>query len=422
MAVVTRRIGLSLGADICWPAAFEALLEKLDLHIPVGSDIVRFETERVQIEPYNLQYRPNYDLVVDRVTHWYMTTREWMKKITMMDGVYSLNNPWSIQAYEKHTSYCAMMRLGLPVPETWMIPPKQNSEDGDESVMVRRYNRLFNLGKVGQQVGYPAFLKPYDGGGWRGVTRVTNDAELHKAYDRSGDQVQHLQRAVDDYDLFVRGIGVGPQVNLIKYDPSAPLHGRYVVDFHYMNGDEWQQASRITRIINAFFCWDFNSCEMLRSNGVLHPIDYANACPDSQVTSLHFHFPWLVKALLKWSLFCAATQRPMRLHPHWHPYFEIADDHSLSLEQKLEKYDQLARAHFDADRFTEFSDEHLPHLDELALEYFGTEEFRSAVHAKVSSLYPDHEIEQFTNHFFGLVQFWRKTEADRISASKDGPG
>lgn len=416
MAVHTRRIGLSLGADICWPAAYEALVEALDLHIPDGHDIIRFETERVQVEPYDLQYRPKYDVVVDRITHWYMTTREWVKKITLMDGVYSLNNPWSIQAYEKHTSYCAMMRLGMPVPKTFMLPPKQNAAEGDEAMMVRRYNRLFDLDAVGEQVGYPAFIKPYDGGGWRGVTRVTDAASLHKAYDKSGGEVQHLQKAVDGWDLFVRGIGVGPQINLIRYDPDAPLHGRYVVDFNYMNAEEWQTATRITRVINAFFCWDFNSCEMLRSGGVLHPIDFANACPDSQVTSLHYHFPQLVKSMLRWSVFCAATQRKMRLHPHWHPYFEIADDPELPWDEKLFRYDRLARQHFEADRFGAFCEDHLPHLDQVALEYFQTERFRSTVREKVAALYPDHEIEQFTNHFFGLVQFWAKTERDRLAA------
>ncbi len=419
MAVITRRIGLSLGADICWPLAYEALIEAMDLHIPVGNDIIRFSTERVQVEPYNLRYQPKYDVVVDRVTHWYMVTREWLKKATLMDGVYTLNNPWSIQAYEKHTSYVAMMRLGMPIPETWMLPPKANKEDGDEGMMVRKYNRLFDLADVGKQVGYPAFLKPYDGGGWRGVTRVTDPATLHKAYDNSGTEVQHLQAGVNDYDLFVRGLGVGPQVNLMKYDPSAPLHGRYVVDFHFMNAEEWLRATRITRVINAFFCWDFNSCEMLRSNGVLHPIDFANACPDSQITSLHFHFPWLVKSLLRWSLFCAATKRPMRLHPHWHPYFEIADDPEMNFDEKLERYDALARRHFDSDRFAEFVDEHLSDLDQLALDYFGTPEFRKAVHQKVSALYPKHEIEQFTDHFFGMVQFWRKTESDRLRARQE---
>jgi len=62
--------------------------------------------------------------------------------------------------------------------------------------------------------------------------------------------------------------------------------------------------------INAFFGWEFNSCESLRDrNGVFSPIDFANACPDFQVTSLHYHFPELVKNMVRWSLFCAATKR-----------------------------------------------------------------------------------------------------------------
>ena len=165
MAVETRNIGLSLGADICWAAAYEALLEELNLHIEHGDNIVRFAVERVRVEPFDLRARPKYDLVLDRVTHWYMTTREWMKKITLMDGVYTLNNPWAIQAYEKHTTYCAMMRLGLPIPETWMLPPKVNKDTGDEATMVRKYNKLFDLGGVGDKVGEREGMRVVGGGG-----------------------------------------------------------------------------------------------------------------------------------------------------------------------------------------------------------------------------------------------------------------
>jgi len=415
MAKVVRNIGLSLGADLCWPASYEAILGRLDLHLPKGADEVSFAVERVRVEPFDLAYRPKYDLVLDRLTHWFQTSREWIKKIALMDDVHVLNNPWSIQANEKHTSYAAMMRLGLPIPKTWMIPPKEYETDGDWQVTVRRYNKLFRLEDVGEAVGYPAFLKPYDGGGWVGVTRVKDTRELHAAYDKSGKRVQHLQAGVKDWDLFIRAIGVGPQVNVVKYDPDRPLHDRYQVAFDFMPESQRQLAARTCRTINTFFGWDFNSCEMLRSDGVLYPIDFANACPDSQVTSLHYHFPWLVKALLRWTIFCAYEKRSPTLTLDWRVFFD-AHDPSLSLEEQLDRYDAIAAKHFDQERFQAFCATHLKDLDAIALDFFGTDAFREITRQKVSALYPKHEVEEFTDHFFQMVQVWRKKDAERIAA------
>jgi len=417
MADATRQIGLSLGADICWPASYEELIRRLDLAIPHKGETVRFNVERVNVEPFDLVAKPKYDLVLDRITHWFMTTREWIKKIAVVDGVYVPNNPWSIQANEKHTTYAAMMRLGMPVPKTYLLPPKEYTHEGDVQVTIQKYNKMFDLDAVGRAVGFPCFLKPYDGGAWVGVKRCKDEAALRKAYDESGTRVQHLQASVEGYDLFVRALGVGPQVNVMRYNPDAPLHARYMVDFNFLDGDEWTTAVRTCRTINAFFGWDFNSCEMLRKDGVLHPIDFANACPDSQVQSLHFHFPWLVKALVRWSLFCATTRRPMRTCLAWDKWFEH-NDPDMTYADKLPIYDKLARQHFDADAFDEFCDRHLAHLDEIALDFFGTDRFKEIAREKVAAIYPKHEVDPFTDHFFGLIQFWRKTERDRLDRAK----
>ena len=415
-----RQIGLSLGADLCWPACFEEIVRRLDLHIPLapedGVGTVDFNVERVRIAPYNIRSKPKYDVVLDRITHWFPMTREWVKKIQIMDGVYVINNPWMIQAAEKHTTYCAMARLGFPVPETWILPPKEYSAQGDVPFTTQSYNDAFNLTEIGEQVGYPAFIKPYDGGAWRGVSRVTDAKTLHAAYDGSGEQIMHLQKAVDPWDIFVRGIGIGPQVNVMKYNPDASLHARYEVAFNFLSGKEWQTQTRYVRVINAFFNWDYNSCESLRQDGVLLPIDFANACPDSQVTSLHYHFPWMVRALIKWTLFCAYTKRKPNLALNWQPYFDIADI-DISFDEKLERYDQLARAHFDTERFDEFCAKHLSHLDEVCIDFFGTPQAKEIVRKKVSHLFPRHEVDEFTDHFFGMVQFWRKTESDRVRAA-----
>ena len=418
MATVTRRIGLSLGADICWPICFEELVKRLDLAIPVGADTVRFEVERVKIEPFDLRQECRYDVMLDRLTHWYHTSREWIKKAVVMDDLYVFNNPWSVQSMEKHTTYSAMMHLGLPVPQTWMVPPREYDVTPDLQATLARYAKMFDLGEIGRRIDFPLFIKPYDGGAWVGVSRIDDEEKLLAAYRESGKRVMHLQESIEGFDLFVRCLGVGPQVRIMKYDPSAALHDRYKIAFDIVDSEEASLLTDMLLTINSFFGWDFNSCETLRLDGVFYPIDFANACPDSQVTSLHYHFPWLVKAKVRWALFCAATDRPMRKNLDWQPYYDVLAQ-GLPYRERLAEYAAIARQRLDADRFEAFCAEHLGHFDLLAWEFFGSELAHDALRQKVEALFPPHEHDKFTEHFWGLVQFWRKTGADRLGLEGD---
>jgi hypothetical protein len=338
-----------------------------------------------------------------------MPTREWVKKAVVANDLYVLNNPWSIQANEKHTTYAAMMRLGVPVPTTWMVPPKEYEAHADLKVTLQRYADLFDLGRVGARVGYPLFMKPYDGGAWVGVTKIDDEKKLRESYEESGKRLMHLQKAVVPFDLFVRCLAVGPQTRCIKYDPSAPLHARYTSEKGFLTKDEERSLVDTTLTINTFFGWDFNSCEALRQDGVFRPIDFANACPDSQVTSLHEHFPWLVKAQVRWSVFVAATGRRMRKTLDWDPYFDVAAK-DLPYPEKLAAYAAIARKRLDAERFEEFCAKHLGRLDEVAHEFFGSERAKDAVRQKVAALFPAHEIDEFTEHFWAAIQKWRNEE------------
>jgi hypothetical protein len=406
---VTRRIGLSLGADICWPICFEEILRRLQLSIPWQGDRLSFETERVTIEPFDLRQPVRYDLVIDRVTHWYHTSREWIKKAVVLNDTYVFNNPWSIQSNEKHTTYCAMMRLGLEVPDTWLVPPKAYEPAADLQATLSRYAQMFDLGTIGGRLGYPLFMKPYDGGGWVGVTKIDDEAALRRAYEESGTKVMHLQAAVLPYERFVRCVGLGPQTRVVNYDPSAPLHDRYRMDREFLSAEQRAELEDITLTINSFFGWDFNSCEALLRNDHWYPIDFANACPDSQVTSLHYHFPWLIKANLRWAIYCAATRRRVRHTLDWQPFFEVAAT-DLPYREKLARYARIARERLDSERFAAFCAEHLPHLDAVVDEFFATDTARDAVRRKVAALFPAHEVEQFTELFFGRIQQWRAHE------------
>ena len=153
------------------------------------------------------------------------------------------------------------------------------------------------------------FMKPYDGGAWKGVSRIDDAEALKSNYEDSGTYLMHLQRSVEGFDRFVRCIGIGPQFLLVSYDPAAPIHDRYEMKLDFVNAEEKSLLEDMAMTINSFFGWDFNSCESLHLDGVWYPIDFANACPDSQVTSLHYFFPWLVMANIRWSTFCATTKK-----------------------------------------------------------------------------------------------------------------
>jgi hypothetical protein len=409
MAEVTRKIGLSLGADICWPIAFTHILERLDLAIPWKGDTVRFDVERMTIDPFDVREPKRYDLVIDRLTHWYHTRREWIKKAVILDDVYVFNNPWTVQSMEKLTTYAGMIRLGFPIPETWLVPPHSYEPVEDLEVTLRSYARHFDLGVIGKKLGYPIFMKPYDGGGWRAVSRLENESELREAYDQSGKLVMTLQAAVHPFDRFVRCIGLGPQTHVVLYDPKAPLHDRYTMAHDFLSAEERTLIDGMTLVINSFFGWDFNSCELLHKDGVWHPIDFANPCPDSQVTSLHYHFPWLIKANLRWAIFAATTRR--RMNPiEWQSLFDAVDP-EMTLMERVLALTPLVRARFDADAFDDFCATHLTHLDDITHEWFATDDALDAVRRKVSALFPPHEVDEFTKLFFDRIQRWRADEA-----------
>ena len=309
----THLIGLLLGTEEDWSGAFEALLARTAPSVRHGGETHEFTSERVTIEPFDLRATPRHTLVIDRLAHWYYVPREWLKKIALMDGVYLMNNPFTFQSMEKHSAYCAMMRLGLKVPDTWLVPYKQPLADERFAYTASRYNQPFDLPEIAAQIGYPLFMKPFDGGAWVGVSQVRNARELAERYDDSGQRLMHLQKAVDGFEVFARSLSIGPETMVMRFDPVRPQHDRYQVDHDFLDARTGDEVITIGRTVNAFFRWEFNSCETLIRDGEVFPIDYANACPDVSLISLHYYFPWAIKALLRWSVFCCATGRPMRV-------------------------------------------------------------------------------------------------------------
>ena len=393
-------IGLLLGTEEDWPSAFEEMVRRTG---PVDGH--ELATERVTIEPFDLRAVPRHALVIDRLAYWYYVPREWLKKVALMDDVYLLNNPFTFQSMEKHAAYCAMIRLGLKVPETWLVPHKHPPDNPRFPYTAEKYNRPVDLGEVAERVGYPLFMKPYDGGAWVGVSRVADDRELHDAYDASGERLMHLQASVEGYDVFARSLSIGAETMVMRFDPSMPMHDRYSVDHGFLPAEVGDEVVTIGKTVNAFFRWEFNSCETLVRGREVAPIDYANACPDIALTSLHYYFPWAIKTLVKWAVFCCATDRRMRFDLDTRRWFEIGDG-DAPYQEKLAAYRALADEHFETERYEEFCAKHLAHVDEAMVEYVRSADFDRLLVETVRATFPPHEHDHFVAHYRGLLGAW----------------
>ncbi len=300
-------IGLLLGAEEDWPRAFESILRRVGTIKHDGDDHT-VSSERLTIEPFGLTDPVRTELVIDRLAYWYYHPREWLKKASLVNGTYLLNSPFTFQSMEKHSAYCAMIRLGLKVPPTTLVPYKNPVDNVRWAYTSEKYNQPFDLDHLADELGYPLYMKPFDGGGWRGVSRVNDRGDLHRAYDESGEMLMHLQATVE-YEHFARALSIGPETMVMDFRPDQPMHNRYAVSHGFLSESAGHQAAAISRIVNAFFQWEFNSCEMLVAGDEVYPIDYANACPDVAVTSLHYYFPWAIKALVRWSVYSVVTGR-----------------------------------------------------------------------------------------------------------------
>ncbi len=414
MSDTRHLIGLLLGAEEDWPRAFEAIVERVGA-FSYANQSHTLDTERVHISPFNLRDPARHTLVIDRLAYWYYHPREWLKKVALMDDVYLMNSPFTFQSMEKHAAYCALMRLGMHVPDTVLVPYKNPVDNTRWAYTSRNYNDSFDLPSIAAEMGYPLFMKPFDGGGWRGVSRIKDEKALIAAYDESGEMLMHLQKSVEPYDVFARALTIGPETMVMHFRPDEPMHDRYAVDYDFLSPAAGQEAITIAQTVNAFFRWEFNSCEMLVQGDTVLPIDYANACPDVAVTSLHYYFPWAMRALVKWSAFCAATGRKANLHVDPAPWFAVADDPDLNYGAKLGHYQRLADEHFDTERYQEFCASALPDIDDIVLEWVSSAHFDQMLVDTVTSTYPENERERFLGHFRGLVGLWVSDERTRLS-------
>ena len=206
----------------------------------------------------------------------------------------------------------------------------------------------------------------------------------------------HLQKAVEGYDVFARSLSIGPETMVMKFRPELPMHDRYAVEHDFLTPSVGDEVVTISRLVNAFFRWEFNSCETLVAGGEVYPIDYANACPDVALTSLHYYFPWAMTALVRWTVFCVGDRPAAAPGPGHRPTTSRSPTRRPVLRRaSWRRYRRLADDYFETERYHDFCASRLRHLDEVVLEWVGAPDFDELLVDTVRATYPAHEHDRF---------------------------
>jgi hypothetical protein len=154
------------------------------------------------------------------------------------------------------------------------------------------------LEEVFAYVGFPAFLKPYAGGGWKHVYKVHNAEEFFHNYNQTGDLCMTLQHGVEFEDYYRCYVVGQEKVHIMKYDPKVPFHERYVKGNPSPPAKLKERIEKDALILCRALGYDLNTVEFAVEGGVPYAIDFMNPAPDADVTSVgKDNFDWIVNAV-----------------------------------------------------------------------------------------------------------------------------
>ncbi len=287
-----NRIGVLYGMEESFPPA---LVERVN-QLVAERDLPDLRAESLKVGAVRMAESSGYRVIVDRISHDVPFYRAFLKNAAL-SGCTVLNNPFWWSADDKFFNYALASRLGVATPRTVLLPHKQHPPD---TTVRSMRNMIYPLDWDGlfAYVGFPAFLKPHAGGGWKSVYKVDSPEEFFRAYDETGVLCMTLQEGIE-FDDYYRCYVIGQeQVHIMRYDPLQPHHLRYVAGNPPPPPALAERIEADCRTLCTALGYDINTVEFAVRDGVPYAIDFLNPAPDAARESVgEENFAWVVDAV-----------------------------------------------------------------------------------------------------------------------------
>ncbi len=282
-----KKIGILFGQERSFPEAFVKRVNEI-----APEDIY---AEFVEIDKIFQAESTGYTVILDRISQNVPFYRAALKNAAI-SGTAVINNPFWWSADEKFFNNALAVKLGIPVPKTALLPSYLHPEDTSADSFT---NLTFPLAwdAIFEYTGFPAYMKPFDGGGWKDVYKLHNKEEFFKKHSNTKHTVMMLQEEIV-FEEYFRCYCIGSKyVRIMQYEPRNPHHLRYTVDTPPSSEGLLATIHDYVIKLNQYLGYDFNTVEFAVKDGIPYAIDFCNPAPDAELTSVgQENFEWVVNA------------------------------------------------------------------------------------------------------------------------------
>lgn len=287
-----KKIGVLFGKERSFP---EALVNRVN-----SKNVAGISAEPVRIDKVMQGESSGYAVIIDRISQDVPFYRAFLKNAAI-SGTAVINNPFWWSADEKFFNNALATKINVPVPKTVILPSRDLPDDTTDQSFSNLSYPLDWKG-IFDYVGFPAYMKPFAGGGWKHVFKLDSMDEFFEKHATTGQLVMLLQEEII-FEKYYRCYCIGGKyVRIMPYEPRNPHHLRYVASFD-TSAEEYKMMEEIVLRINKYLGYDFNTVELAMRDGIPYAIDFCNPAPDADVASVgQENFDWVVETAANYAI------------------------------------------------------------------------------------------------------------------------